>query len=56
MKASIAPMANGLWMSQVGRLDNKLICPDPTPIRVGAELKQRERLEGPRKYYYKTAA
>jgi len=37
-------------------LDNKLICPDPTLIREGGEVKRRERLGGLLNYYYRTAA
>ena len=37
-------------------LDNQLICPDPTLVREGGEVKQSERLAGLLKYYYRTAA
>jgi len=37
-------------------LDNKLICPDPTHVREGGQVKQRERLGGLLKYYYRIAA
>jgi hypothetical protein len=45
-----------LKQREVQGLDNKLICPDPTPPREGGEVKQRERLGGLLKYYYRTAA
>ena len=37
-------------------LDNRLICPDPTHVRKGGRVKQRDRLGGLLKYYYRTAA
>jgi hypothetical protein len=37
-------------------LGNKLICPDPTPVGEGGEVKQRERFGGLLNYYYRTAA
>jgi len=37
-------------------LGNKLICPDPTHVGEGGEVKQRERLGGLLNYYYRTAA
>jgi hypothetical protein len=37
-------------------LDNKLICPDPEYAGEGGEVRQRERLGGLLKYYYRTAA
>ena len=36
-------------------LENKLICPDPTHVREGGEVKQRGRLGGLLNYYYRTA-
>ena len=37
-------------------LDNKLICPDPTHVREGGAVTERDRLGGLLKYYYRTAA
>lgn len=37
-------------------LDNKLICPDPAPVREDGEVKRRERLGGTLNYYYRAAA
>ena len=37
-------------------LFNKLICPDPTSLLEGGEVKRRERLGGLLNYYYRTAA
>ena len=37
-------------------LDNKLISPDPSHVRAGSELKQRTRLGGMLRYYYRIAA
>jgi hypothetical protein len=37
-------------------LDNKLICPDPRHVLEGGKMKQRKRLGGLLKYYYRTAA
>jgi len=37
-------------------LDNKLIYPEPKSIREGGEVKQRERLGGLLKHYYRAAA
>jgi hypothetical protein len=37
-------------------LDNRLICPDPTHVRKGGRVKQRDRPGGVLKYYYRTAA
>ena len=37
-------------------LDNKLICPDPTLVREGAEVKRLKCIGGLLNYYYRTAA
>ena len=37
-------------------LNNKLLCPDPTLVGEGGEVKRRERLGGLLNYYYRTAA
>jgi hypothetical protein len=37
-------------------LNNKLICPDPTSLLEGGEVKRLERLGGLLNYYYRTAA
>ena len=37
-------------------LDNKLICPDSSPVGEGGEVKRRERLGGLLNYYYRAAA
>jgi len=37
-------------------LNNKLICPDPTLLGEGGEVKRVERLGGLLNYYYRTAA